>query len=199
MDFAAVLQNHTELKTCEYIVAKCQSACQLLLFTAFLRSCYSQESKRQKKVGRDSSRPLKAPQCHWHCDPVAAELREVMRKAIKSDCISATIILVCVLVGDKGVLWTAWRTDADFKLFTCSLGLRLTAFTRIWVLFPAVGLEELTLTQRFALLERGINLFSVCVCVCLYNVCFLVSNVLIQNNRTQNDCVNRTKACLSGR
>lgn len=79
-----------------------KSACQLLLFAAFVRSCYSQESKRQKKAGRASGRPLKALQCP--CDPIAAELRQVMRKAIKSDCIPATIILVCVLVGDKGVL-----------------------------------------------------------------------------------------------
>lgn len=31
----------------------------------------------------------------------------------------------------------------------------------------------------------------------LYNVCFLVLDVLMQNLKTQSDCVNRTEACLS--
>lgn len=37
------------------------------------------------------------------------------------------------------------------------------------------------------------------VCVRLYNVYFSVLNMLMQNNRIQRDCVNRTKACLSQR
>lgn len=36
-------------------------------------------------------------------------------------------------------------------------------------------------------------------CVCLDNVYFSVLNMLMQNNKIQSDCVNRTKACLSQR